>query len=111
FVRVLGCPRDILSTRLKGLVAAGIMSTKPYQEPGRRARSEYRLTDKGVDLLPALLALMSWGDRWAADEAGPAVRVVHGDCGAPVAVGVSCENGHRDLPSRELVATPGPGAL
>ena len=42
-----------------------------YQEPGQRGRHEYQLTEKGLELLPALIALMQWGDRWTA---GPRAR-------------------------------------
>lgn len=60
----LGCPRTVLSGRLKALEDAGLLEKKPYQEPGRRTRSEYVLTQKGSDLLPALIALTQWGDEW-----------------------------------------------
>jgi DNA-binding HxlR family transcriptional regulator len=111
FHRVLGCARNLLSERLKTLVAEGILSQHPYQEPGRRARFEYRLTDKGLDLFPALLALMQWGDRWAADPAGPAVEVHHRDCGQPVHVELRCGDGHGPLSPRQAQPTPGPGAI
>ena len=51
------------------------MRREPYREPGRRARNEYRLTEKGLELFPALLALLQWGDRWTADPSGPAVTL------------------------------------
>lgn len=110
FARVLGCPRDVLSARLKRLVAAGVLRTVPYREPGHRPRLEYHLTAKGLDLQPALLALMEWGDRWAADDDGPPVVVTHRDCGAPVSVELTCGEGHRHLAARHTQAVPGPGA-
>ena len=71
-----GRPRDLgqRARRSPGaLVAEGLLQTRVYQP--RPERHEYRLTDKGLDLVPALLALMQWGDRWAwPDGAGP-VRV------------------------------------
>lgn len=60
----LGCPRTVLSGRLKALSDAGLIAKKPYQEAGRRSRNEYVLTEKGSDLLPALIALTQWGDTW-----------------------------------------------
>jgi DNA-binding HxlR family transcriptional regulator len=110
FHRALGCPRDVLSARLKRLVGAGVLRQVPYQEPGDRPRSEYQLTDKGLDLQPALLALMGWGDRWAADDEGPAVVIKHRDCGGVVSVELSCAEGHDHLTARDLQAIPGPGA-
>ena len=64
FQAELGCPRTVLSGRLRVLAGAGLLERKPYREPGRRARSEYVLTEKGSDLLPALIALTQWGDAW-----------------------------------------------
>ncbi len=63
----IGCPRQVLTDRLNTLVAAGVLRKVPYQEPGQRERHEYRLTEKGRDLLPAVIALMQWGDTWEAD--------------------------------------------
>jgi DNA-binding HxlR family transcriptional regulator len=110
FVRALGCPRDVLSARLKSLVSDGVLAREPYREPGRRERSEYRLTEKGGELFPVLLALMHWGDRWAADSAGAAVEVHHRECGAPVSLTMTCEQGHGPLSVRDVEALPGPGA-
>src|SRR5207244_11440955 len=73
FHRVLNCPRNLLSERLTKLVEEGILERSEYREPGSRARNEYRMTDKGRDLMPALLALMQWGDHYTADPEGPPV--------------------------------------
>src|ERR1700751_57303 len=62
-------PRQILSDRLSRLVADGMLRRVPYQERGQRSRHEYRLTEKGLNLYPVLVALMEWGDKHAA---GPA---------------------------------------
>lgn len=110
FVRALGCPRDALSARLNTLVQEGIMRREPYREPGRRARNEYRLTEKGLELFPALLALLQWGDRWTADESGPAVELTHRGCGEPLTMTMGCAGGHGPLTAREVQARPGPGA-
>jgi DNA-binding HxlR family transcriptional regulator len=110
FEATIGCARNILSDRLRTLVEHGVLTREPYQEPGQRPRSEYRLTDKGLELLPALLALMQWGDRWVADEAGPPVRIAHRNCGQSVEVRLVCGAGHDGLTARETVAEPGPGA-
>ena len=110
FVRTLGCPRDVLSARLRTLVDEGILKREPYREPGARARSEYRLTEKGLELFPALLALMQWGDRWRADPSGPAVELTHRGCGEPLEIIMSCGAGHGPLTVRDVAAVPGPGA-
>ena len=74
FHRVLQCPRNLLSERLTLLVDEGILERSEYREPGSRARKEYRLTDKGRELMPILLAFRQWGDRHKADPEGPPVR-------------------------------------
>ena len=71
--------------------------------------SAWILTEKGRDLFPALMALMTWGDRWVADLAGPAVQIMHAGCGAPVTVAIRCEQ-HGQLGMGEIQALPGPGA-
>jgi len=63
----LGCPRTVLSGRLKALSQDGLLERRPYQEAGKRTRDEYVLTEKGSDLLPALIALTQWGDAWLSD--------------------------------------------
>src|SRR5215203_4962647 len=75
FARALKCGRGILSSRLKTLVAAGIMEKQDYLVPGHRNRAEYHLTAKGRDLYPALLALSQWSDRWDLPKEGSAARV------------------------------------
>ncbi|MCK9541547.1 MAG: helix-turn-helix transcriptional regulator [Novosphingobium sp.] len=62
FLAVLGIARNILSNRLGKLVEHGIMERTPC--PQDRRKVEYRLTEKGQDLLPALLALRQWGEKY-----------------------------------------------
>src|SRR5690348_13077097 len=62
--RHLGIARDVLTKRLASLVDEGVLERRPYQEPGRRTRYEYRLTQAGLDLRPVLIALIEWGDRY-----------------------------------------------
>src|SRR4051812_15768815 len=64
--RMLGCPRNLLADRLRTLVEHGILATEPYQEDGSRSRSRYAITAKGNDLVPAVLGLLQWGDRYRA---------------------------------------------
>jgi DNA-binding HxlR family transcriptional regulator len=67
----LGISRSVLTNRLNRLVDLGVVRTAPYQEPGDRVRHEYRLTRKGVGLLPVLVSLMQWGDENLNDGTGP----------------------------------------
>jgi DNA-binding HxlR family transcriptional regulator len=79
FCADLGIARNILADRLEKLVDAGIFAKVKYQD--RPVRYEYRLTEKGRDLSPALVALMRWGDRWAL-EGDPPTLLVHDACGS-----------------------------
>ena len=106
----VGVSDPVLSDRLRKLVAAGILEVSPYREAGRRTRHEYRLTPKGFDLYPVLIAMLRWGDRHCADPAGPSVLVKHRDCGEPVDAVVQCASGHTLTSPRDGHAAPGPGA-
>jgi DNA-binding HxlR family transcriptional regulator len=103
-------PRQVLTNRLAMLVHEGILRRVPYQEPGERARNEYRLTDKGFDLYPVLVAVWQWGDRYLADPEGSPVEMAHRDCGALLGVHMRCEAGHELHAPREVVTRPGRGA-
>ncbi|MBB2914222.1 DNA-binding HxlR family transcriptional regulator [Streptosporangium becharense] len=112
----LGIASNLLSARLDTLVAAGVMRRVPYREPGDRQRLEYRLTDRGLDLRPTLVALLEWGDKHLADAQGPSVIVRHRPtddrttCGEPVRVTLECAAGHTRLPPEAIYRAPGPGA-
>jgi DNA-binding HxlR family transcriptional regulator len=108
--RRTGMPRQVLSQRLARLVAEGLLRRVPYQERGQRSRDEYRLTDKGLDLYPVLVALMEWGDRYEGDADGPPVLLRHRDCGEPVQLQLTCEAGHVLESAREVTPVPGPAA-
>ena len=110
FIEHTGIGRQVLANRLAALVDAGLLRREAYQEPGERARHEYRLTDKGIDVYPILVALREWGDRYAADAAGPPLLTVHRDCGASVSVRLTCADGHELASPREVVPRPGPSA-
>jgi DNA-binding HxlR family transcriptional regulator len=58
----LGIARNILANRLGRLVDTGVLIREPC--PDDRRKIEYRLTDKGVDLLPTMIALRQWGEKW-----------------------------------------------
>jgi DNA-binding HxlR family transcriptional regulator len=108
--RRISAPRQILSDRLNRLVGDGLLRKVPYQDPGQRARSEYRLTDKGLELFPVIVSLLEWGNKYAASQEGPVVELTHRDCGAPVRLQLTCEEGHPVASAREIAPVPGPGA-
>ena len=111
FHRVLNCPRNLLSERLTKLVEEGILERSEYREPGSRARHEYRMTEKGRELTPILLALREWGDRHMADPEGPPVLARHAGCGKELRVSLVCTSGHEAAGPDDIELVDGPGAL
>lgn len=108
--RRTGMPRQVLSSRLSRLVSDGILRKTPYQDEGQRPRSEYRLTDKGVELYPVMVALLGWGDKYVAQADGPPVELTHRDCGASVQLQLACSAGHVLDSAKQVTPVPGPGA-
>jgi DNA-binding HxlR family transcriptional regulator len=104
----LGIARNVLHTRLTRLLDHGVLEKRLYQE--RPPRYEYRLTEKGLDLWPTMVALMKWGDRHAAPAAGPPVLLEHRGCGGAVDEHRVCEACAARLSVRDVRALPGPGA-
>ena len=104
FAERAGISEPVAAARLRELVDHGLLEREGYREPGQRTRQRYRLTDKGADLFPALVALMQWGDRWLDDRGGP-VELRHRACGDRVAVELRCSAGHAVTPDElDLVA-------
>ena len=62
FQSTLGIARNILANRLTRLVENGILLRQPMQCDRRKV--EYRLTEKGEELAPVMVALRQWGERW-----------------------------------------------
>lgn len=81
FQRDLGIARNLLADRLTKLVDHDVLEKRLYQ--AHPPRYEYRLTPRGVDLSPALVALMRWGDKWLAGG-NPPVALLHDRCGQPL---------------------------
>jgi DNA-binding HxlR family transcriptional regulator len=105
--RGLGIARNILADRLALLVDEGILERRRYQD--RPPRYEYRLTQKGRDLYPVLLALMQWGDKYTAGDAGPPVLLVHETCGHQTEPQFVCSHCGEPIDPREILPQPGPG--
>src|SRR6516164_3558924 len=69
FQGAIGIADNILTERLRKLIACGVFERIPASEKVRRG--DYRLTDMGRDLFPIMIALMQWGDRWIAGSRTP----------------------------------------
>ncbi len=94
FTRRVQITEAVAATRLRELTDAGLLQRIPYRDPGQRTRQEYQLTEMGTELLPALLALMQWGDRYLAQPTGGPMTLTHLDCGEPVHAEIRCAAGH-----------------
>src|SRR3977135_1679764 len=71
FAERVGISEPVTAARLRELVEHGLLERADYREPGQRTRQRYRLTTKGAELLPALVALMQWGGRWLDERGSP----------------------------------------
>jgi DNA-binding HxlR family transcriptional regulator len=73
FQSTLGIARNILANRLGRLVDHGILARQPLADDRRKI--EYRLTEKGAELLPAMIALRQWGEKWETGVASSPILV------------------------------------
>jgi DNA-binding HxlR family transcriptional regulator len=106
FERGLGIAPNILASRLESFVAAGLMEVRPNAE--HRGQNEYVLTEKGRDIVPAIVALTSWGDRWSAPQ-GPPIVYEHEACGGAIELQLRCSLCNEVATPAAVTALPGPG--
>jgi DNA-binding HxlR family transcriptional regulator len=107
FAERVGISEPVAASRLKELVEEGLLARESYREPGQRTRMAYGLTEKGAELLPVLVSLMQWGDRWLAPD-GPPVVLRHSRCGESVHAELRCRAGH-EVCADDLELAVGPG--
>jgi DNA-binding HxlR family transcriptional regulator len=105
---VLGVATNVLSSRLATLVDEEIVERRRYSE--HPERFEYRLTDKGRDLQPILLAFLRWGDEYTAGSSGPPLETVHATCGHTFHMVPTCSHCGEEVKPRDIRPRPGPGA-
>jgi len=106
-VEDLSISRNLLTRRLNALSKSGIIDREAYQR--RPRRYEYRLTEAGRDLVPAILALTAWGDRWARPKEGSPMLFVHTTCGARFEPQVSCSGCGEAITADAVKTIGGPG--
>ena len=103
FEQALGCPRNLLSARLRLLRDRGILRVVPYEIPGQRAREHYELTPAGRELAPTLVTLFDWGMKHTSAEGAswtePRLRC---SCGAKIHAALECDGGHHITAVDEL---------
>ncbi|AEM84361.1 winged helix-turn-helix transcriptional regulator [Streptomyces violaceusniger] len=94
FAQNLGIPRPTLSNRLGKLVDVGLLIRERYAGGPIRSDYEYRLTQAGLDLFPAIQILMEWGNTYLPDDpagSGSTVAWTHDVCGSPTHPRLTCD--------------------
>lgn len=102
----LGISRKVLSRRLTDLIDSGVVERTRYQD--NPARHHYTLTDKGHGLLPVLVAMVQWCDRWEPSAAGPPMRFHHRSCRHST-ITTCCQTCGEPVAEADIVITGGPG--
>jgi DNA-binding HxlR family transcriptional regulator len=105
FQSTLGISRSRLQDRLDRLIEHGILVK---QKAAVGAHEEYRLTPKGHDIYPVLMAIRDWGDTYMAPD-GPPVEYRHRDCAGEAHVKLECDACGSELTARDVTPLPGPG--
>lgn len=105
FERRLGISRSIVADRLKRLTDEGVLRRVAYQ--ARPARFEYRLTDKGLELHPVLMAVVRWGDAHYAGPEGPPLLHRHKACGCDFRPVLTCSECGEAVGARDVEVRPG----
>jgi DNA-binding HxlR family transcriptional regulator len=106
FQRSLGVAKNILTNRLKSLVAQGLLEFAPDPEGG--ARREYAPTEKGRALLPVLVGLAQWGSEHLFEPGEPRSVLVDAVRNRPLAkLQIRSEDGRVLQPNEVLVRIPG----
>jgi DNA-binding HxlR family transcriptional regulator len=105
--RQTGVAANILSDRLDTLVTRGVLERRASREDP--ATAEYRVTRKGLDLVPVLIALARWADVYESPN-GPPQEFFHSQCSHEIESLMHCPNCELDVAPEEIRARPGPGA-
>ena len=104
FQRSLGIARNVLAARLVRLCEHGLLERRRYREDPDLY--EYVPTQKGLDLFPALVAMMRWGDRYLADGDPPGV-LEHEGCGGTPVQALTCPDCGQELSATDVVVRTG----
>jgi DNA-binding HxlR family transcriptional regulator len=103
----LGISKHRLSARLKRLVDSDIIYKEIYDKA--RNRSEYKLTESGLELYPIIVALARWGDQWLDDGDGAPIEYVHTSCGSKADPKLRCSTCSDEITALNTTVVPGPG--
>ncbi|MDQ3936871.1 MAG: helix-turn-helix transcriptional regulator [Actinomycetota bacterium] len=104
--RNLGVSRNILAARLQKLVEQNIMHRHQYRRDPDFY--EYRLTERGLALYPAILAFSRWGDRYLPADPATAITLRHKPCGEVADPLFVCSNCNEPIHARDVDVEVGP---
>jgi DNA-binding HxlR family transcriptional regulator len=102
----LGAAPHIVAARLKKLVENKVLEKRRYQE--RPPRYEYRLTERGLELYPAFIALIDWGEKWLKAPQGPATIRTHKGCNHRLHMVATCAACGEAVGARDVKAAMTP---
>jgi DNA-binding HxlR family transcriptional regulator len=103
----LGISRSLVTDRLRGLVAEGVLRRAAYQ--ANPPRHEYRLTAKGMDLHPVIMAVAHFGDTHYAGPEGPPLLRRHTGCGCDFHPVLTCSACRETVTARDVETREAPG--
>jgi DNA-binding HxlR family transcriptional regulator len=101
FQQRLGIAPNVLTARLDLFVSEGLMEVAPAQS----GYGEYSLTQKGLEIVPVIVALTEWGDRWQARQ-GPPIEYEHDRCGGHVRSVLHCDDCRNEVAAEDVIARP-----
>jgi DNA-binding HxlR family transcriptional regulator len=106
YLERLPISNSVLTNRLSRLAEVGLMEKVAYQQ--RPPRFEYRLTKRGRDTWPILLAIWAWEARWVPqhEENLPVMR--HSRCGQAFQPLLTCAACGKAVEPREVTGGFGP---
>ena len=106
FQERLQVSRTTLTSRLKLLEEHGILVQCQYEQ--KPPRFEYRLTQKGKELFPVISTLLTWGDTYYSDQAGPPILRRHKKCGHDYQTYIACSECGEPLELNDVEARKRP---
>ncbi|WP_274565205.1 winged helix-turn-helix transcriptional regulator [Streptomyces spiramyceticus] len=96
----------VLAARLARLTEERLLDRVAYQD--RPVRYEYRLTRRGREIWPVLVAVRGWEYRWAGDHREPSARMRHSTCGRRMEPVMVCDGCGDPVQPRDIGSTLGP---
>jgi DNA-binding HxlR family transcriptional regulator len=105
FQKNLGMAKNILSSRLREMVAAGIMEIRPAEDGS--AHNEYHLTQAGERLQTVLMALRQWGEQYLFTPGEPMTMAIDKDNEEPLRrIELAAQDG-RELTAADITVKEG----